>query len=129
MFCTQCGASADAAAKFCSKCGTALGGQTQSPPVTTTPTSPETKSLSVVWVYLAAIAWVGACAAVLIPAFAGQRPTQQGTGIVLWTALLVGLLWKRRGRNGWIGALIGAAIGFGLYILAAVIGGSVNATS
>jgi hypothetical protein len=50
-------------------------------------------------------------------------------GAMLWTGLFCSLLWKRRRRNGWHGALIGVLTGFVVFILASAIGGYVRASA
>jgi hypothetical protein len=75
-----------------------------------------------VWLYILALAIVGSYAAAFIPAFAGQKLTPvAGNGILLWTALLFYVVWKRRGRKGWHGTLIGLGAGFVVLVLASYI--------
>ena len=125
MHCTQCGLLASPDAKFCSKCGSPIGAFATPTAVTLEPTP--TKKLSVFWLYLVGLLLVGAYAAVFIPAAAGKEINPQaGTGTFFWTALFFYLLWKRLGRKGWHGTLIGLAVGFFVAFVAAFISASVR---
>jgi hypothetical protein len=65
---------------------------------------------------------VGNDAALLIPAFDGQQP--QGAalnGSMLLTTLFLRLWYKRQGRKGWHGALIGFGLGAIVGVAAEVI--------
>jgi hypothetical protein len=124
VFCSQCGAPAGETGKYCSKCGTALT------PAAVTSSPVAAKQPSVFWLYLVGVLLVGTYAAVVIPALSGARPAPPGgPGCMLWTGLFFWVWWKRRRRKGWQGALIGAAIGFAVFLMAAAIGGYVHATS
>lgn len=125
MYCTQCGTLASTDAKFCAKCGNSLN-EASSEKTTVCPVVPVgvvTKP-NVLWLFVVAVPLVGTYAAIFIPAFAGQTINPQtGFGSMLWTGLLAHLWWKRRGRKGWNGALIGAAIGFLAFLLPDFISG------
>jgi hypothetical protein len=70
---------------------------------------------------------VGAYAALFLPAFAGhQLPPSAGPASIFWNWLFFYLFWKRRGRKGWHGGLIGAGVGLVVFVLAAFIGGMVR---
>jgi hypothetical protein len=71
---------------------------------------------------LVGVAMIGTYAAVFFPALVGQTPARMGpTGCIVWTGLFFYLWWRLRGRRGWLGFLIGAAIGVVFIILAGVI--------
>lgn len=46
----------------------------------------------------------------------GHHPdATEWLGTTLWTAIVVAYFWKRRGRRGWQGFLVGSAIGLAAY--------------
>ena len=83
-----------------------------------------TKKPTALWLYLVGVLLVGTYAAMYIPAFAGDKINPQtGFGSLLWTSLFFYLWWKRLGKKGWIGALIGAVLGIVAFTLAAFLSG------
>lgn len=108
MHCTQCGSLVGTGVRFCSKCGSPISAADLAPAV------PRgiAKKPSVIWLYLVGVLLIGAYAAVFIPAAAGEINSQADFGIFFLTALFFYLWWKRRGRKGWHGMLIGLGAGF-----------------
>ena len=125
MHCTQCGTLASTDAKFCAKCGSPVsetGKPTEAPAVPFVISKPKA-----LWLYIVGVLLVGTYAAMFIPAIAGQNINpQSGYGSMLWTSLFFYLLWKRRTRKGWHGALVGSAIGLFVFVAAAFISGLIR---
>lgn len=80
------------------------------------------------WLYIVGFCMVGAYAAMFIPAFLGHS-IESGGGSMLWTGLFFYLWWKLRARKGWHGAMIGFALGFLIFMLAAVVSGFMSHTA
>ena len=127
MRCEKCGTVAPNDAIFCSKCANRLVAADPSPVIAAaadaaSPTSAPPRKPSLAWLYLAAIAWIGAYAAQLVPALGGQPYPKESAvglnGVWVFAGLFFYVLWKRRGRKGWHGFLIGALIGFFLMVVA-----------
>jgi len=75
--------------------------------------NPTVKRPHTVWLIILGVFLVLAYAAVLVPAIFGQKPLSQlAPGCMFWTGLFFWLWWKRHGRKGWHGALIGAVVGY-----------------
>ena len=82
------------------------------------------------WLYLAGVALIGTYAAMFIPAFAGLSINPQtGPSSMIWSSLFFYLWWKRRGRKGWHGAILGSVFGIFIFVLAAFISGWIRAAS
>ena len=101
MYCVQCGTAATVDGKFCSKCGTLLVTEPSKAPsggMQVAEIVPDRdgllhKNLSL---YLAALLLIGAYAAILIPAFAGETNFSNSTlGLILVNGVFFYLLWKR----------------------------------
>ena len=132
MYCAQCGRLAAADAKFCSKCGNPISAGlseelSKAPSVTSDNPKPLSMRAKVLWafsLFFVSVLVVGIYAAIFIPAFAGQRVNpQSGFFSMLSTGWFLYLWWKRRGRKGWHGALVGAGIGILAFFVAAFVGG------
>lgn len=124
MKCTQCGTVASPGTNNCPECGTPIGTSTSDVPSNYPSSISKDRKLSVVWVWLGGIAVIGAYAALLIPAFAGQiGDAQTGLGVIFWSSIFFLLLWKYRGRKGWHGSLLGFVVGLVLFTAAPVIVG------
>jgi len=128
MYCTKCGTLAVADAKFCSKCGNPISADitekhSEAPAVKADIAKP--RKLSVVWLFIVGVLLVGADAGGLfIPAFLGHSVNpQSGFYSMVWTGLFFFLLWKRRARKGWHGALVGAAVGVLVFCVASFVEG------
>jgi peptidoglycan/LPS O-acetylase OafA/YrhL len=124
MHCTQCGTLVGAEAKFCAKCGSPIS---EAPPERTAEASVVPVAATkprIFWVYFVAVLLFFIYAAMFIPAMSGQtlgpKPHQAS---MLGTSLLFYLSWRRLGRKGWHGALIGAGVGLLVSGIAAVISG------
>ena len=77
-----------------------------------------------IWLYIAGFLLFGAYAAMFIPAFAGKNiDPNSGYSSMFITCLFFYIWWKRRGRKGWQGALLGTLIGIIVFVLAAYIEG------
>ena len=76
-----------------------------------------------------AILMVGSYAALFVPALLGEpiEPSAAG-GVWLWTALIFYLRWKRLGRKGWHGVLIGSGLSFVVYTFALMLQGAALGT-
>jgi hypothetical protein len=82
-------------------------------------------SLVVVGIFL-----VGTYAVLVATALAGQK--QQlvaGPSAVVWTGLFCYFWWKRYGRRGIVGALVGALVGFSAFLHASAVGGALHGAS
>lgn len=109
---------------LCRECGAALSAgpaPTKAPEPATT-VSVTGKKPHIVWLYIVGVFLVGTYVATFIPAFAGQKPESAAfNGCVLWTTCFFWLWWKRQGRKGWHGGLIGFGVGFMVGVAAQVI--------
>lgn len=124
MKCTQCGTVASPDTNYCPQCGAPISTATSEVPSNHPSSISKDRTLSVVWVWLGGIAVIGAYAALLIPAFAGQiGDAQTGIGVIFWSSIFFLLLWKYRGRKGWHGSLLGFVLGLVLFAAAPVIVG------
>jgi len=86
------------------------------------------KPKRLIWVLLASILAIGTYAALLIPAFAGQKINPvSGYGSMLWSGVLIATAWRYRNKNGWVGFGLGAVLGVLIFILAAFISGFMGA--
>ena len=86
------------------------------------------KPKRLIWVLLASILAIRTYAALLIPAFAGQKINpMSGYGSMLWSGVLIATVWRYRNKNGWVGFGLGAALGVLIFILAAFISGFISA--
>lgn len=84
------------------------------------------KSLGLIF---ASIIIFGTYAALFIPAFSGRPITPQfGFGSIFWNALFFTFLWKRLGRKGRNGAIIGGLIGLLAFFVAVFVSGFVRAS-
>jgi hypothetical protein len=93
--------------------------------VVTTPPRKFGLSLVVVGIFL-----VGTYAVLVVTALAGQRQQfAAAPSAVVWTALFCFFLWKRYGRRGIVGALVGALLGFLSFLLASAVGGALHAAA
>ena len=73
---------------------------------------------------------VGTYSALFIPAFSGQAPNAQlGYGAMFWSGVGFYYLWKRRGRRGWVGAILGAVIGVVVFTAAAFVSGIIRTST
>ena len=129
IHCTQCGSLVTNEAKYCAKCGNPVG---EALPERTTeaPVVPVgTKIPRMLLVYVVAVMSLGVYAAMFIPAMSGQaisRGSSQSAMII--TSLLFFLSWRRLGRKGWHGALLGAVVGLALSSVAHAIYGFMRHT-
>ena len=70
------------------------------------------------WLYIVGALIVLTLGYMLPSGLAGKQiPPTAWLYSVLWTGLFFYLLWKRRGREGWHGALLGAVLGYGVFFL------------
>src|SRR5258708_395483 len=134
MYCSKCGTLAADDAAFCSKCGTRIGAQIpeqarlalSGPPGVSLPRSPWRSP----WLYLVGALLIGTYASDFFPALSGQAPNPvAGWGSLLWSGLFFYLWWKRVGRKGWHGFLIGAGVGILFFSLAAFVAGYMRAAA
>lgn len=80
-----------------------------------------------IWLLVVGFLLVGTYASMFIPAFAGQASNPMSAyGSMLWNGLFFYLWWKRRGRNGWHGALLGVFVGVLAFTLSAFVRGFVG---
>jgi len=83
-----------------------------------------------IWLYLLGVACLGTYAAAFIPAMSGEQPDSKiGPVIVFWTAIFCSFLWRRQGRKGWHGVLVGVLVGILVFALAAFVGGFMRASA
>ena len=72
---------------------------------------------------------IGTYAALFIPALSGRPITPQfGFGSIFWNALYFSFLWKRLGRKGRNGAIIGGIIGLLAFFVAVFVSSFVRAS-
>ncbi len=136
MFCPHCGSRVTPPkAQFCQSCGGKLNEENKIEPENQEKVLVPTKSNSApapaplkpnrfggILLVLFVIALIGIYAAILIPAFAGIRPSSQGAssqgginGFVFGNAILFYILFRRKNKKGWVGAIAGMV--FGLVVL------------
>jgi len=132
MFCSHCGERVvSLEARFCSKCGNELNRADEPKPErqdkADAPTNQRSAPLApvrlggIVLVLLVA-ATIGIYAAILIPAFEGIRAGGPNvSGAVIWTCILFYVLFRRFGKNGWMGAIAGFGVGFLVLVAADVV--------
>lgn len=74
---------------------------------------------------------VGTYSALFIPVFSGGQASnaQFGYGAMFWSGVGFYFLWKRWGRRGWVGAILGAAIGVVVFAAAAFVSGIIRASA
>jgi len=142
MFCPQCGSLVTPPkAQFCQDCGCKLYKENKIEPEHQEKVFVPTKQKSVrlplvptrfggILLVLFVIAWIGIYASVFIPAFAGFRPSsiegyrsgQSGiAGFVIGHTILFYILFRRKNKKGWVGAIAGLVFGFVVLITADVI--------
>jgi hypothetical protein len=88
---------------------------------------PEPRKSLFIWIVIVGIGLVGIFAAILIPAFTGQKPTTNppvGLYVMLWTGLFFYLMWKQQDKKSWQGTLIGLGVGFFVYTGAIMVASS-----
>lgn len=89
--------------------------------------APEVKKPQVLWLIVVGVAVVGTYAALFIPALAGESiGPNPGFASMLWTGLFFFLWWRRRGHQGWKGALVGALLGLLVFGFAGFISGAMR---
>lgn len=92
---------------------------------------PETelpKRKSKVWIYVTILAVIGAYAAMLLPALAGQRLDPiSGYSSMIWSAFLFVAIWRYRERSGWAGAGLGLVLGLFMFMFSAFVSGLMGA--
>lgn len=130
IHCTQCGSLASNEAKYCAKCGNLVSEALPDKKVEAPVVPAITKIPGMLfWVYVVAVMSLGVYAAMFIPAMSGRaisRGSSQSAMII--TSLLFFLSWRRLGRKGWHGALLGAVVGLALSFVAHAIYGFMRHT-
>jgi hypothetical protein len=152
MYCVHCGASVPDQAKYCPSCGKATVRPSAGTPVTSKPappassrprppiaaapprvqTTPEPPAVprrpAVAWVYGVGAVAILVSLGLFVLAFSGMNVTNGGASSMFWNGLFAYLLWKRMGRTGWHGALIGVGVGLVLFVLASFVSGYIHST-
>jgi zinc ribbon protein len=140
MFCSQCGAKLSDEAKFCSSCGKetperqpAVAAEAPAPPGQVASTgSPNlvapTPPFKSAWFWCLMVVQVLLLGNLLPPAMTGHLADKHPGAGSLWliNVALFALAWNRMKRRAWIGALIGLAATFALYVVAGFVAGYVH---
>ena len=119
MKCNKCDAELPNTAKFCANCGIPTHTAKLEAVDKTESEKPKPSGTRNVLLVLIGIALVGTYAAMFIGASAGRAPgtnTPYLLSVVFGTSVVFYLWWKQKGRKGWEGALLGAIIGFLVYV-------------
>lgn len=88
-----------------------------------TPAAEVVKPLKI-WLFIVGVCIFGTCAAMFIPALAGQPPQLQSVYAALFSnGVFFYLWWKQQGKKPWQGTLIGIFVGLVAFALASFISG------
>ena len=130
MYCAKCGTdNTVVGGQFCHQCGAPLNGTAQTPTVSASIVPAKGAPTSLGWLF-----WLGASLVLLsftmrfLPGFAGVKLAGQFLlGQVFWTGVLFCHLWKKRGRNGWMGFGVGALVAIAAVAVTGFVAGAISA--